>query len=232
MRFERTIGLIGGLGPFAGAYALTRLLEKAATLYGCKQDEEFPEVILCSVPFKGTSPAGLQRDNSVKADLIESLRGLECCGVKTATILCNSSHVYLPELARTNRIGLISLIDAPFHRLSKSDRTEFCVLCSRSARESGLFNELARRTGKRLVRLSDKAERLTDKLIHRGMLATLSSKHVRELQTLIEEVSSRGTRAVIIGCTELSRLNAGASKDPHTIDTLDEALTLLLESAV
>jgi aspartate/glutamate racemase len=45
MKFKRTIGLIGGLGPFAGAYALNRLFEMAASDYGCEEDEDFPEII-------------------------------------------------------------------------------------------------------------------------------------------------------------------------------------------
>ena len=73
MKFKRTIGLIGGLGPFAGAYALNRLFEMAASDYGCEEDEDFPEIILSSVPFKGTSLAGLQENNAVKT----ALRGID-----------------------------------------------------------------------------------------------------------------------------------------------------------
>ena len=233
MKFKRTIGLIGGLGPFAGAYALNRLFEMAASDYGCEEDEDFPEIILSSVPFKGTSLAGLQENNAVKTALRDGLYLLEDCGAKLATIVCNSSHVFLPELAPTSNIEIVSLIDSVLDKLKSFETDSFCALCSRSAREAKLFEALAARSGKRFVALSAQQAELTDELIGLGMRATLCDRFVAELPSLIESVSLKGRRAVVIGCTELSRLGSGGLKAaPYIIDTLDEALALLLKKAL
>ena len=49
MKNKPKIGLIGGMGPFASASFLQILLKKAA-IRGAKNGDEFPEILLNSVP--------------------------------------------------------------------------------------------------------------------------------------------------------------------------------------
>ena len=176
---------------------------------------------------------GLHENNSVKTALRNGLYLLEDCGAKLATIVCNSSHVFLPELASTSNIEIVSLIDSVLGRLKGLEQDSFCVLCSRSAREAKLFETLITRSAKRFVSLSKQQAELTDKLIDQGMRASLSEKHIKELSDLIETVGLKGQRVVIIGCTELSRLSSLDSKESnYAIDSLDETLALLLKKAL
>ena len=45
MNKNKIIGLIGGMGPFAGARFCTLLLEKSSKIFGAKNGEDFPELI-------------------------------------------------------------------------------------------------------------------------------------------------------------------------------------------
>ncbi len=47
----KSIGIIGGAGPLAGALLLERILILSGSEYGCYKDADFPEVILLSFPF-------------------------------------------------------------------------------------------------------------------------------------------------------------------------------------
>ena len=47
----KSIGIIGGAGPLAGAFLLDRVLSISSKKYGCYKDADFPEIFLISFPF-------------------------------------------------------------------------------------------------------------------------------------------------------------------------------------
>lgn len=47
---RKTIGLLGGMGPEASGYMYKKLIEMSVSDFGAKNNDQFPEIILCSVP--------------------------------------------------------------------------------------------------------------------------------------------------------------------------------------
>ncbi len=47
----KSIGIIGGAGPQAGAFLLERVLSISSKTYGCYRDSDFPKIFLISFPF-------------------------------------------------------------------------------------------------------------------------------------------------------------------------------------
>lgn len=47
----KTIGIIGGPGPLAGAMLMDRVLRVCMQQYGCYRDRDFPRILLISFPF-------------------------------------------------------------------------------------------------------------------------------------------------------------------------------------
>jgi aspartate racemase len=47
----KSIGIIGGAGPLAGAFLLERVLSISNKTYGCYRDSDFPKIFLISFPF-------------------------------------------------------------------------------------------------------------------------------------------------------------------------------------
>ena len=46
----KSIGIIRGAGPLAGAFLLKRILSLSGEVYGCYRDADFPQIFLISFP--------------------------------------------------------------------------------------------------------------------------------------------------------------------------------------
>lgn len=90
----KTIGVLGGAGPLAGAFLVERILRLAQTFYGCVRDEEFPKVILISFPFSDMLSFS-QDGEKVQGELERALTELKKCGAEILAIACNTLHAFL-----------------------------------------------------------------------------------------------------------------------------------------
>ncbi len=233
MKFHHKIAIIGGLGPFAGAYALERLLTHASSVYGSSEDHEFPEIILHSIPFESTSHLGIENEHAVRKALQRSLLMLHEDGVQAALIACNSSHAFFPRLQILHQVELISLVNAIKRPLLLANGDTVSVLSSRSSRACGVFTAVLKETGKRERPLPESLQAEVDYLITLSMKPILHAETAQRLHALIKAVSANGEHSVVIGCTELSRLFSRFEEPlPFVIDTLDEALRILLLKAL
>lgn len=50
MNKNKIIGLLGGMGPYASAYFYKLLLDKSRDFYGAKNNNDYPEILVDSVP--------------------------------------------------------------------------------------------------------------------------------------------------------------------------------------
>lgn len=105
----RTIGVLGGMGPEAGAYFIGRIVAACAA----RRDQDHPPVVLFSLPqVPDRTPAILGGGPSPVPAILRGLRVLEKAGADFAVIPCVSAHFFLPRIAPRSPLPLISLIDA------------------------------------------------------------------------------------------------------------------------
>lgn len=133
MLMRKRIGIIGGAGPSAGSLMLNKIIEVFQTQYGCKQDHEFPHLLLLNFPF---SDLLLQGHNclAVQEDLAYCLNFFAENRLDIVTIACNTLHGYLPPeipictfvhmLAETGMIIRENLSEAPVVISSSSSRKQ------------------------------------------------------------------------------------------------------------
>jgi aspartate racemase len=102
------LGILGGMGPFATADTLARLVKFTSA----KTDQEHVPTVIVSdprIPDRSDFICGLGADPVPK--LLEGLRTLENAGVEAVIIPCNTAHFFVPRLKEAAQVPILDMPD-------------------------------------------------------------------------------------------------------------------------
>jgi len=249
MRKFRKIGVVGGVGPYAGIL-LNKMIfdESMASL-----DQDFPEVCLISASGKIADRTEylLSPETAVNPAyaISEIAETLAATGSEIIVIPCNTAHspaifeVVKSELLEKKVSALlINMIDEVIKELSlvqirlNKNKLRIGLLATRGTNKSGVYHDaIKKNSGMEFVPLSEEYIDLVHETIyHReyGLKATggnVSDNAVKNLNSAINELISKGADCIIFGCTELSLAVPEMKTDVPIIDTLRVLASAALE---
>ncbi|QSO51441.1 aspartate/glutamate racemase family protein [Alicyclobacillus curvatus] len=130
----QTVGILGGLGPLAGAHFYRRLVE----LTPAESDEDHIPVILVSHPdvpsrihhLSGTGPSPVPK-------LTELCRQLEQLGARIIAVPSTTTSIYQAELSLEVNVPIISLIDEVTRVIATDGCTTESGMSERGTTERG-----------------------------------------------------------------------------------------------
>ncbi|MBI5620632.1 amino acid racemase [Candidatus Gottesmanbacteria bacterium] len=196
------IGVIGGMGPQASAEFYRILIDQARHTYGAKNNDEYPEIVMDSVPvpyFIGDTDRMEEA-----AQMLESrVRRLAAFGATTITMACNTACVLAERLQQQTHVPFVSIIDAVVKEVSR-DAPRVLLLASPTSLRLGLYQlALARHNLPYIVPQETDYREL--EYIIRGVLsgddrAVLMKKLVKLVTGYRENENIDG---IVLGCTEL-----------------------------
>jgi aspartate racemase len=225
MMFRRTIGILGGMGPFAGAALLRSVFRVASSEYGARENHEFPRVLLASVPLVSRIQGGEEQGDAIASETSRLLQ----IGADVLAIACVTMH---DQLGRLVALGgeWVSLVDLATDAAVAGNFRRPLVLSSRTTRQNATLLQPLRARGLDPVSLMPEDE---DRLI--AMLEALvagqeAAALVPELRRLEETGIARGADSVVYGCTELSLFESTGALP--TIDPLERSARELCARAV
>lgn len=215
----KSIGIIGGAGPLAGAFLLERVLSLSGKIYGCCRDADFPKVFLISFPFSEMLSHEVDAAK-LRQELRDCLTQLRKNGASVLAVACNTLHAFLDEkeelsdlvhLPRTLAAEL-SLIEEPL------------VFCTSTSAQLGLHKRFFPCTYPDI-----QTQKQIDGIIHQILVGEDQQMILKKLQELIQaQVAS----TVILGCTELSLFTARLNlPDKLILDPLEVAANKILEKS-
>jgi aspartate racemase len=125
---KKTIGIIGGLGPYAHIEFERRLLDAAVKITDAKNDQNFPRWILSSIPQTPDRTLAIcdGGDSPVPA-IVQSIKNIEICydengdkikGADFAVMICNTSYFFLGDIEKQVNIPLLNMIDLTTERIA------------------------------------------------------------------------------------------------------------------
>jgi aspartate racemase len=187
----KSIGIVGGAGPLAGAALLDRILCLSSSRCGCYKDADFPKIWLLSFPFSEMLTPGMDAAQ-VRQELSQCLCQLRQNGAAVLAIACNTLHAFLDEQA-----DLTDLVHLPRAIATAIQPIELpLVLCTSTSRQFGLHQHFFACT----YPDADTQEQV-DQLIEQILKGTAQQSIKQELLKIIEAQSAS---IIILGCTELS----------------------------
>lgn len=204
------IAIIGGAGPRAGALMFKKIIDKQVK-GGSWQDHEFPFILLLNIPF-----APMMNDNNNKAVIKKQLQeAIDHCsniGITNLIIACNTLHGYLEGLDFRNII-FHSLIESTLNWVDTLGYKKVTVVATRATKKNNLYNDAR----------CEYTDTVTSDQINDYICSVLQQKDntqmANEFYTLIKNIET----PVILGCTELSVINADYNlfHEKEIIDPLD-----------
>lgn len=239
------IGIIGGVGPYAGMHLMKRILDMTKV----SKDQDHLSVALLSYPSKigDRTDYLLGKTNINPAYSISSiLLKLEQVGAKIAGIACNTSYappifnVICSELKNAkSKLILLNIVNEALDYVNKeySDVKKIGLLTTSGTYKFKIYSEPLTQMGYEVI-LPD--EDFQQNVIHKmiydskyGIKANsnfLTREAKKQLDMTIRFFKERKSEAIILGCSEFSMI----SKDELTnefiwIDTIDVFANALIK---
>jgi aspartate racemase len=196
------LGVLGGMGPAAGAYFAYRL----ALLTDVDSDQEHLPVLLFNDPtIPDRSEAAFGRGDSPLPAMRHGLRFLESSGCSCAVIPCNTAHYWYPDLQMSVDMPLIHIVSSVIKNLSAGGihGKRIGLLGTPATVGSSLYMGQLTSAGYDVLPYTD-----TDvlQLCVRPIQAVKQNRLRESAAALADSVRvlhDRGASAVILGCTEL-----------------------------
>lgn len=227
MQYKPIIGVIGGMGPQASAEFYRLLIEGAKRGYGAKDNADFPEILLDSLPV----PDFLSDMNCMEsaAHMLEDrVRRLDAFGASSITMACNTACILSDRLQGQTTRPFISVVDEVVRAVVHDGVTPVLLLASPTSLRLGLYQTKLARLGVPTI-VPNPAEFHELEYIIRGVIEGMDrGVLMQKLVRIVERYTAKNDiHRIVLGCTELPLVF------PHDYHgSLYSSLSILAESVL
>lgn len=215
----RTIGLLGGMSWESTAAYYRAINEGVKTALGGLHSAQ---IVLVSVDFDPIEKLQNAGDwDTAAAILITATRRLQAAGAEAVMICTNTMHKVAPQIAAAISIPLLHIADATGEALVAKHYTRVALLGTAFTMEQGFYkNRLAETFGLEVIVPNDTDRQIVHRIIYEELcLGQIKPRSRDEYLRIIEQMSSDGAQAIILGCTEIGLLVNQADTAAPLLDT-------------
>jgi aspartate racemase len=227
---EKTVGVIGGMGPEATADFLRRII--AAT--PARDDEDHIHVLVDNNPKIPSRLAALLEGGGEDPlpVLIAMARGLEKQGADFLTMPCNTAHYYLPAIAKAVSIPALDMVALSIARLAAQSPMprKIGMFASPAVQKVGLYESRLKDAGFTALFPDADDEAKILGVIRAVKAGKLTDQHKRDYADVATALEHAGADAYLIACTELSVIGPPNARLP-SVDALDALVTATVAEA-
>lgn len=211
------VGIIGGAGPMAGALLFQKIISLAQEKYHCKEDADFPFIMLLNYPFTNmldTTDESIRR--VLKNELDSCFKIFKNNKIDIAAIACNTLHEFLEE--DREKTFPLHMIQETADKLEDGSKT--LVLCTNTSAKCGLH----KRYFDCLYPEKD-LQQIVQQLIETVLGGHLKQEDAYNLAAQLNNVLPQLRRhsnqkvGLVLGCTEFSVFNAQFPLHAHGLST-------------
>lgn len=213
------IGIIGGVGPFAGLDFVQKILKNTQAV----QDQDHINCILISCPSlipdrtQFLLQKKTQEGENPALGLFESARRLHLAGANLAVVACNTTHAdrifkVFSDMVRESLPGLriINMLETCAAYMKESVYRNLGLLATKGTYISGVYHEYFKKEEGFLLIEPDISgqENIHEAIYNKNFGIKAYSQPVtlqaaNLLNSEIQRLIDKGAEAVILGCTEL-----------------------------
>ncbi len=225
---NKTIGVLGGMGPAASSNFYHKAIRYAQEHYGAVMDADYPPMIIYSLPIEGFDETGITDERLVRQQLIAGVQRLESAGCDLIVIPCNTVHVYYNEMQAATTVPIFNIVEETKQQVLASGYTRLGMFASASTRRLGLYQKIFTQAGLALIEPTDEQQAVLDRVIEHVMGGNQKSDDVIALKDIARDYLRNGAEAVVMGCTEIPL----AINQTHTDIKLFDSIEILVRCAV
>ena len=224
---EKTIGILGGMGPEATADLYYRIVKATPV----ERDQDHPRTIVYSnskVPDR--TPAITGGGESPLPEMLMTARSLEGAGADFLIIPCNTAHYFIEELRGELGIPVLHMIEMTAKHVAQEypDAKSVGLIATDGTLSSGIYERFFGEAGMNvLVPNADLQSSVMDAIYKHIKKGDLETGRKISLD-VARELVGRNADLVICGCTEISLV----LKDGDIAVPVVDPLQVLAEVAV
>ncbi len=197
---QKTVGIIGGMGPLATADLFTKLIN----MTDAASDADHMHILIDNNPkTPDRTGAILHGTESPLPYLVRSAERLQTAGADFLLIPCITSHFFFSELIKRVRLPIMNMIEETAKVLLQREMRKVIVLATDGTRSSCVFDTVFSNYGIEILYPSNEAQSALMDVIYKGVKAGTANWDTSLLNAEINRLSALGAEAVILGCTEL-----------------------------
>lgn len=196
---EKTVGILGGMGPQATADFMTKIIQAT---HADTDQENIHMLVDCNPKVPPRVEAILHGGESSGPAMAEMAVGLERAGADFLVIACNTAHYYYPDVAQAVRIPVMNLLDMAAEDLKRQNVGSVLVLGTEALLRAGLYKQALSRQGIEAMEPDESCQR--DVL---AAIAAVKAGRMEEARLHAVRVmrwcEDRQIHTALLGCTEL-----------------------------
>lgn len=196
---SKTLGILSGMGPAAGAEFLRLLTEKAPA----QRDQEHPITYMLSdphIPDRTAAVAGTGPDPTER--LHKGLMTIATWGVDYLAVPCNTAHIFIDRFRDKLPVPLIHIVEETVAVCKQQSPKGAWLLATKATCDSGLYQQYAQKVGYTFREVTEEVQQevthaLT--LVKAGKMAE-SGECMRAIVEKLWQIEDIG---IATACTEL-----------------------------
>jgi aspartate racemase len=223
MTINRTLGVLGGMGPLASAHFMLRL----TLLTPAERDQDHIPTILWSDPRVPHRTRGkLGNGDDPLPWLLRGIRGLRQAGAEAIVIPCNTAHGWYTEMQAEAACPILHIVDAAAAELRRQGIKPGCIGIMATAGTLAMRLYQDRLEVQGWTCITPNADQM-DRLVTPAIALVKANRIAEAYEPFAEAARSlarQGAGAIVLGCTEIPLgMQAGPSETLGVplIDTID-----------
>ena len=199
---NKKIGIIGGVGPQASSYLYSKIMGLAQTKYDAKNNDDYPEIVLHSIPVpdfitdKKSIPQAMKMFEKV-------LDGFDCQEVDHIAIGSNTVHLLLPDFEKRTNIPFVSILSAVTKAIKRDERKRVGILASPVTIKERLYEKFLVKEGIELIYPTLEEQKKVERMVRSVLAGTNNEVIKQEYAKVTHSLFTKGAEGIILGCTEL-----------------------------
>jgi aspartate racemase len=199
---EKSVGIMGGMGPEAGADLLLKII--AAT--PAKTDQEHLHVILDSNAKTPNRVDAILKDGEDPTPMLQaSARRLEQAGAELLVIACNTAHLFHGRVVEAVRIPVLHIADETVNKILR-DHPEVRavgILASSATAHLRLYSARLEERGFQAISPDGGDQEIVQEVIDSVKTGDKGPAVRGRLIGVAERLVAGGAQLLVTGCTEL-----------------------------
>ena len=201
MKKDKTVGVLGGLGPMATVYFYDMVVEMTEA----KRDQDHLDMIIMN---RATTPDRTayilgSSDDSLLDYIVRDAKRLEAAGADFLVLTCNTAHYFYNAIVEGLGIPLINMIEETVVHAKKKGHKKIGILATTGNINTGLYQDMCVKHSMDYYVPSQPVQEMVMNIIYDQVKAGKKAD-MDQFNKIIGVLKAEGCDCAILGCTELS----------------------------
>jgi aspartate racemase len=198
----KLLGVLGGMGPMAGAVFMERLTAMTEVQY---DQQHIPAVLWSDPRVPDRTEAKLHGGEDPLPWLLNGIQQLERAGARAIAIPCNSAHMWYDQMASATRLPILHIVKVTIDDLQNRGvrQGKIGVMATDGTLKTAMYQQELESRGFTCVVPTDEE---IAKYCSTSIALVKANKIAESYDPAVEcirRLQQRGAVALVLGCTEL-----------------------------